>query len=122
MADDTPQPPSLRIDWSTEPTPAYSNGVHAVHTQREFSLFFCDFVDLQGRGATEGGGDPNAKVVSSVRMTPDVFFQLAATVASNWNLYVQSFEDQDTTPRFKLVGAAGFQLEGLEATPQKPPA
>ncbi len=121
MADEV-RAQALRIDWSTEPTPAYANGVHAVHTQREFAVFFADFVDLPGRGAAPGTDLPNARIVSSVRLAPDVFFQLVAAVASNWNNYVQRFEDADTTPRFKLVGAAGFQLEGLEPPGDAKPA
>lgn len=107
--------PEVDIDWSSEPVPAYANGAHAVHTQHEFSLFFTDLVLLPGRGSAAGRTEPRARVVGSVRLTPELFFQTVATLASNWNRFVQRFGDPRNTPRFKLVGARGYQLEGLEA-------
>ena len=113
-----PQEINIQIDWNSEPTPVYSNGAQVVHTAREFSMVFTDFAGFAGRGAPEGVEEPRARVVSSVRVTPDVFFQLAAACASNWNKYINHVSSMgmgvQNGPKFKLIGGGNFQLEGLE--------
>lgn len=111
-----PSPDDVDLDWCSEPLPVCANGAHAVHTHREFAIFFTDLVLLPGRGSAGGDSEPRARVVGSVRMSPDLLFQTVATLASNYNRFVQRFGDPRNTPRFKLVGARGFQLEGLEAS------
>jgi len=116
----TPQAPSqaqaeaaIEIDWSDEPPVAYANGAQILNSQREFALLFTDFVAFAGRGNTRADQPPKAKLVSNLRLTPDVFFQLAAAAASNWNKYVQRFGDPNTqAPKFVLLHGGG-QLEGL---------
>jgi len=103
----------IRIDWTSEPAPVYANGAQVVHTQREFALVFTDFVGFESRGAPEGEQAPRARVVASIRLTPDVFFQLAAACGSNWNKFVNRFSGPDAdTPRFTVVGG-DIQLEGV---------
>lgn len=105
----------IEIDWSDEPTPSYANGAQILNSQREFALVFTDFVGFAGRGGARPDQPPKAKIVSNVRMTPDVFFQLAAACASNWNKYVNRFGDpRSRNPKFKIIGGGNFQLEGLE--------
>jgi hypothetical protein len=105
----------IEIDWSDEPTPVYSNGAQILNSQREFAVVFTDFVGFAGRGNASSDQPPKAKIVSNVRMTPDVFFQLAAACASNWNKFVNRFGDpQVRSPKFKIIGGGSFQLEGLE--------
>lgn len=113
----TPNEIAIQINWDSEPTPVYSNGAQIVHSPREFSLVFTDFAGFAGRGAPEGQDEPRASVVSSVRVTPDVFFQLAAACASNWNKYLNHAAEMGMGvqgPKFKLLGGGNFQLEGLE--------
>lgn len=115
-----PHPPApqtivIEIDWADEPTPVYANGAQILNSQREFAIVFTDFVAFAGRGNVPHDVPPKAKIVSNVRMTPDVFFQLAAAAASNWNKYVQRFGDPaQRSPKFKLVGGGNLQLEGLD--------
>ncbi len=112
-----PQEVNIQIDWTSEPTPVYSNGAQVVHSPREFCLVFTDFAGFAGRGAPEGVEEPRARVVSSVRVTPDVFFQLAAACASNWNKYINHVSEMGMGvqgPKFKLIGGGNFQLDGLE--------
>ena len=105
----------IKVDWSTEGAPVYANGAQVVHTQREFSLVFTDFATFEGRGEPDGEGPPRARVVASVRLTPDVFFQLTAACASNWNKFVGRFgEGNPQTPRFKLTPSGDVQLEGVD--------
>lgn len=105
----------IEIDWSDEPVPAYANGAQILNSQREFALVFTDFVGFAGRGQAPLDKPPRAKIVANVRMTPDVFFQLAAAAASNWNKYVNRFGDpRARSPKFKVIGGGNFQLEGLE--------
>ncbi len=114
MADDSKQL-VIELDYSDEPPALYANGAQILNTQREFAILFTEFVPLAGRGNVPADRPPKAKIVSSVRVTPDVFFQLAAAVASNWNKYVNQFGDPNQpTPKFQLVGAGNMQLEGVE--------
>ncbi len=126
MSNDHPQePPSpdqagpdqvvIELDWSDEPPPAYANGAQILNSQREFAVFFTDFVAFAGRGGARADQAPKAKIVGNLRLAPDVFFQLAAACASNWNKYVNRYGDPRVrTPKFKIVGGGNFQLEGLE--------
>lgn len=110
------EPIVVELDWSDEPAPVYANGAQILNSQREFALLFTEFLALAGRGSAPGDQNPKAKIVSNVRVTPDVFFQLAAACASNWNKYVNRFGDPSTrNPKFKIMGGGGMQLEGLEA-------
>jgi len=110
-----PQTQQIEIDWADEPPVVYANGAQIVNSQREFALLFTDFVAFAGRGNQPTDKPPKAKLVGNLRLTPDVFFQLVAAAASNWNKYVQRFGDPNTkSPKFVLVHGGGAQLEGLE--------
>ena len=105
----------IELDWSDEPVPVYANGAQILNSQREFAIVFTDFVGFAGRGGAPNDKPPKAKIVSNVRLTPDVFFQLAAACASNWNRYVNRFGDpRARNPKFKIIGGGTMQLEGLE--------
>jgi hypothetical protein len=105
----------IELDWADEPTTVYANGAQVLNSQREFALVFTDFAAFAGRGNVPYDRPPKAKIVANVRVTPDVFFQLAAACASNWNKFVSRFGDPRAgSPKFKLVGGGDFQLEGLE--------
>ncbi len=111
----------IEIDWSDEPVPVYANGAQVVHTHREFSIAYTEFAPFAGRRpkpypARPGDIHERARVVSAVRMAPDVFFQLVAAAASNWNKFVNRFgAPGQPMPKFKIIGGGQFQLEGLEA-------
>lgn len=119
-ATEEPKVESLPIDWSTEPRPAYANGAQVAHSAREFAVLFTDAVSFPGRYAPDGrAGSERAAVVASLRMTPDVFFQMLCVFASNWNRFANEMIDpRMRRPRFKLIDAGELQLEGL---PKKPP-
>ena len=118
-----PQQLTIEIDWSDEPPPTYANGAQILNSQREFALVFTDFVGFDRRGGAAPGQPPRAKIVGNVRLTPDVFFQLAAACASNWNKFVNRFGDpRARSPKFKIIGGGGFQLEGLEPAGAPPGA
>ena len=105
----------IELDWSDEPSPLYANGAQILSSQREFALLLTEFSPFAGRGGVPRDQPPKAKIVSSVRMTPDVFFQLAAACASNWNKFVNRYGDpRARSPKFKLIGGGETQLEGLE--------
>ena len=103
------------VDFTDEPPPVYANGAQMVHSQTEFSLFFTEFAALEGRRSAAGGRAPRARVVSSVRLHPDFFFQFVVACASNWNKFANRvFPAGSRPPKFKLIGAGNLQLEGLE--------
>ena len=116
-----PQPPApgqqvvIEIDWTDAPTPVYANGAQILNSQREFALVLTDFAAFAGRGNVPADRPPKAKIVSNVRMTPDVFFQIDAAAASNWNKFVDRYGDPgQPAPKFKLTGDAGVQLEAID--------
>lgn len=117
MADEqgAPEQIVIELDWSDEPAPLYANGAQILNSQREFAIVFTEFSAFAGRGGVPYDRPPKAKIVASVRLTPDVFFQLAAACASNWNKFVNRFGDpRARSPKFKIIGGGTMQLEGLE--------
>jgi hypothetical protein len=117
-APDKPQPIVIELDWDDEPPARYANGAQILSTQREFAILFTEFAPLAGRGGVAKDHPPKAKIASNLRVTPDVFFQLAAAFASNWNKYVNQFGDpRAQNPKFKIIGGGQMQLEGLEPPP-----
>lgn len=119
---DAPQPQQIVIDldWDAEPPATYANGAQILNTQREFAILFTEFLPFAGRGGVPKDQPPKAKIVSSLRVTPDVYFQLAAAFASNWNKYVNQFGDpRQPSPKFKIIGGGQMQLEGLEPPASK---
>jgi len=128
------QPPNpenltIEIDWSDEPVPVYSNGAQIVHTHREFSVAFTEFAPFTGRRPSPYAPRPGevherARVVSAVRLTPDVFFQLMAAGASNWNKFVDTYGGPmaEKMPKFELVGGEGVpQLDHAPSAPKPGP-
>lgn len=115
-AQPTAQPEALPIDWSTEPTPAAANGVQVLHTPQEFAMLFTDLAMFPGRNAADGRvGGERARVVGSLRMHPDTYFQMLCVMASNWNKFVEAHvPPQMRQPRFKLLDAGDMQLYGIK--------
>lgn len=111
---------ALPIDWSTEGRPVYTNGAHVIHTARDFSLLFTEAAAFPGRLAADGqAGNERAAIAASLRMSPDVFFQMLCVFASNWNKFANEMIDpRMRRPRFKLIDAGDMQLEGI---PKRPP-
>lgn len=112
----SPEAPSaLPIDWATEPTPAYVNGAHVVHSPAEFAVIFTEMAQFPGRHAASGeAGDERAIVAASIRTNPTVFFEMLCVFASNWNKFANEMIDpRMRKPRFKLMDAGEFQLEGV---------
>jgi hypothetical protein len=109
------EPRALPIDWSTEGTPAYANGMQILHRATEFALLFTDMAAFPGRLSPDGrAGNERAAVVASLRIAPDSFFQMLCVMASNWNRYIGAVTDaRMRQPRFKLIDAGDLQLEGL---------
>ncbi len=104
----------IEVDWSDEPAAVYANNAQVSANPRDVSLVFTEFQPITGRGDVPADRAPMAKVVANVRLSPEAFFELAATVASAWNSYVQRYGDpKERSPKFKLMGAAGRQLDGL---------
>lgn len=106
-----PEQVRIDIDWSDEPVPVYANGAQIVHTHREFAIALTEFVPFAGRRvkpypARPGEVAEQARVVSTVRMTPDVFFQLIAAGADNWNKFVDTYAQATGAqmPKFQIVG------------------
>ena len=104
----------IQVDWSDEPAAVYANDVQVSANPRDVALLFMEFQAMAGRGGVAVDQMPKAKVVANVRLSPEAFFELAATVSSAWNLYVQQYGDpKERNAKFKLMGAAGRQLDGL---------
>lgn len=118
---------ALPVDWSTEPAPAYANGAHVVHTPREFAVVFDDTVPFPGRLAQpEDPSGTRGRIVASLRLAPDAFFQVVCALASSWNRFAATYlEGQATRPRFVLVDAGAMKLDGQDGTaaptPSTPP-
>jgi hypothetical protein len=126
------QPPSpnealrVDVDWSDEPMPVYSNGAQVVHTHREFAVAFTEFAPFAGRRVSPHPPRPGemherARVVSAVRLAPDVFFQLIAAGASNWNKFVDSHGGPMAAkmPKFQIVGGDGVPQLDNAPKPEK---
>lgn len=121
MSDEHPKPPAtpgLPIDWSTEPTAAYVNGAHVMHTPSEFAVLFTEMANFPGRNSETGqAGDERAAVAASIRTNPTVFFEMLCVFASNWNKYANDMIDPRVRkPKFQLLDAGGFQLDGIDKT------
>lgn len=111
----TSQEVPIEIDWTDEPPPVYANGAQLVHNNTEFAISFTEFANFGGRRSREGSSVPRARVVSSIRLNPDVFFQFVVACASNWNKFVNRVSPEGSKPpKFKLISAGNIQLEGLE--------
>jgi len=107
----------IQLDWSDEPRPTYATGVQVVATPRDVALFFVDFAAAKGRGGAAPDEPPKAKVVGTVRVTPDVLFELAFNLASAWNEYANATGDPGRPqPKYKLMSAGGRQVRGLTPT------
>jgi len=105
----------IEVDWSDEPPTVYANGAQLVHTQTEFSMVFTEFAGFDGRRARGPGQPPRARVVASVRLHPDTYFQFVTACASNWNKFANAISPPGVSPpKFKLIGVQGVQLEGIE--------
>jgi hypothetical protein len=106
---------ALPIDWSTEGRPVYTNGAHVIHSARDFSLIFTEAAAFPGRLSADGkAGNERAAVAASLRMSPDVFFQMLCVFASNWNKFANEMIDpRMRRPRFKLIDAGDMQLDGV---------
>ncbi len=110
-----PQDQMIEVDWSAEPPAVYANGAQLVHTASEFAMAFTEFAAYAGRHSKEGSEVPRARVISSVRLHPEIFFQFVVACASNWNKFVNRFSPPGSKPpKFKLIGSGNLQLEGLE--------
>jgi hypothetical protein len=109
-------PRALPINWDTEPTPAYVNGVQVMHTAQDFALLYTEMRNFPGRhSATQQAGDERASIAASLRMNPDVYFQMLCILTSNWNRYVAEYVDpRMRQPRFKLLDAGDLQLDGIK--------
>lgn len=108
--------PSIQfeVDWADEGPSVYANGAAVVANLRDVCVAFHEFQDLPGRGGAPAGHLPKAKIVATVRMTPEAFFDVVTTLASSWNRMVKEHGDpRERTPKFKLIGSTR-QLEGLD--------
>lgn len=123
-----PQPEAveIEIDWSDEPVPVYANGAQIIHSHREFAIGFTDFAPFTGRRPKpypprQGEVHERARVVSSVRLTPDVFFQLMVAGTQNWNKFVDTFAPStgQQMPKFELVNP-GAPQSAQPSDPSKP--
>ena len=103
----------IEIDWSDEPMPVYANGAQIIHSHREFAIGFTDFAPFAGRRPKpypprQGEVHERARVVSSIRLTPDVFFQLIAAGTQNWNKFVETYAPPgQQLPTFQMVAPDG---------------
>jgi hypothetical protein len=115
-ADGAARAEALPIDWSTEPTPAAANGAQVLHGPTQFALLFTDMAMFPGRNAPGGEvGKERARVVASLRLDPDTYFQTLCVLASNWNKFVETHVDpRMRQPRFKLIDAGEAQLYGIK--------
>lgn len=106
---------NIEVDWSDEPPTVYANGAQLTHSQTEFAMVFTEFAGFDGRRARDPGGPPRARVVSSVRLHPDTYFQFVVACASNWNKFINSISQPGSAPpKFQLNNLEGVQLEAVE--------
>ncbi len=105
----------LGVDWSTEPPPAYANGLQLACSDQDFALLFTELTRFPGRLAPGNQkGQERARVAASLRVHPDVFFQMLCLMASSWNQCVSETADPRLRqPKFKLLDAGELQLRGL---------
>lgn len=123
-ADPAPAPPSpalgapgggMPVDWSTEPTPTYANGLQVAYSVQDFALLFTELTRFPGRLAPGNQpGKERARVAASLRINPEAYFQMLCVMASTWNQFVGEVVDpRMRQPKFKLLDAGDMQLDGL---------
>ena len=96
---DANQPPNApvvpaEIDWSTEPSPVFTNFA-TVHVVAEyFSLFFLDY---NAAAVRQPNQTPHVhiRVVSSLRMTASAMAFLVGHLVLMWNAYVAALPEKD---------------------------
>ncbi|MEZ4370731.1 MAG: hypothetical protein R3B07_07890 [Polyangiaceae bacterium] len=105
----------MPIDWSTEPTPAYANGLQVAYSVQDFALLFTELTRFPGRLAPGNQpGKERARVAASLRINPEAYFQMLCVMASTWNQFVGEVVDpRMRQPKFKLLDAGDAQLDGL---------
>lgn len=95
-----PPPVPAEIDWSTEPTPVFTNFVTA-HVLSEFiSLFFLDYNPAAVRQPKDNP-HVHIKVVSSLRMTPSAMAYLVGFLVQIWNAYVDALPTEEERKKHK---------------------
>lgn len=105
----------MPVDWSTEPTPAYANGLQVAYSVQDFALLFTELTRFPGRLAPGNQpGRERARVAASLRVNPEAYFQMLCVMASTWNQFVGEVVDpRMRQPKFKLLDAGDMQLDGL---------
>jgi hypothetical protein len=108
-AGDTPdvtgaqQQVAVRVLWETEPPAVYANFAQVQCRGEEFALVFASF---SPEGPVPVPGEKlnavNARIVSSVRLTPQTYFNLIQAMTRNWNRFVEDTFTEGGAPVFIL--------------------
>jgi len=90
----------VRILWETEPPTLHSDfAAVGVRSPGDFSLTLCSISAGEAKIDESGKLAGDARIVASVRMTPQAFFGLASLMMSQWNAFVASIGQKH--PRFR---------------------
>lgn len=102
------------VDWSTEGEPVSTNGARISCSKQGVAMVFTEYQPFPGRAAVPGSFEPRERIVSSLRTSPETYFELVSAFASAWNRFALEQGKPDTLPRFRLFGRAGMQLDGVQ--------
>jgi len=99
----TQQQVAVRVLWDTEPPAVYANFAQVQCRGEEFAMVFASF---SPEGPVPVPGEKlnavNARIVSSVRLTPQTYFNLIQAMTRNWNRFVEDTFNEGGAPVFIL--------------------
>ena len=102
------------LDWSSESEPVFTNGVRVACGSRAMAMVFTEYQPFPGRGSAVGSFEPRERIVSSLRTSPETFFEIVSSFASAWNEFALEQGKPDALPRFRIFGRTDLQLSGTE--------
>jgi len=99
----TQEQAAVRVLWDTEPPAVYANFAQVQCRGEEFAMVFASF---SPEGPVPVPGEKlnavNARIVSSVRLTPQTYFNLIQAMTRNWNRFVEDTFNEGGAPVFIL--------------------
>jgi hypothetical protein len=96
----------LRVTGASTSPPLHANFAQVAHNTETFAVVFCEHIGLPGRVQRDDATGETlliAEVVASLRLPPNQYLTIVATLAHEWNRFAaETYSDQENVPRFEL--------------------